>query len=90
MSKLLGRPFENNFPFMEKRHARRHGKCRVHFVSDDNGRDLLLITQLDDEIIDVPAVDRIETRRRLIEKKGHVDADLLAHLKKAASLLNFG
>ena len=28
--------------------------------------------------------------QRLIEKKGHVDADLLAHLKKAASLLNFG
>ena len=28
--------------------------------------------------------------RRIIEKKGHVDADLLAHLKKAASLLNFG
>ena len=28
--------------------------------------------------------------RRLIEKKGHVDADLLAHLKKAASRLNFG
>ena len=28
--------------------------------------------------------------RCLIEKKGHVDADLLAHLKKATSLLNFG
>src|ERR1700704_879060 len=27
---------------------------------------------------------------RLIEKKAHLDADLLAHLKKAASLLNFG
>jgi mRNA interferase MazF len=28
--------------------------------------------------------------RRLIEKKGHVGAELLAHLKKAASLMNFG
>ena len=28
--------------------------------------------------------------RRLIEKKGHVDAELLTHLKKAASLMNFG
>jgi hypothetical protein len=28
--------------------------------------------------------------RRLIEKKGHVDAELLAYLKKAASLMNFG
>lgn len=27
---------------------------------------------------------------RLIEKKGHVDADVLAHLKKAVSLMNFG
>ena len=27
---------------------------------------------------------------RLIEKKGHVDASLLARLKKAASLMNFG
>ena len=28
--------------------------------------------------------------RRLIEKKGHVDAELLAYLKKSASLMNFG
>jgi mRNA interferase MazF len=28
--------------------------------------------------------------RRLIEKRGHVEAGLLAHLKKAASLMNFG
>jgi mRNA interferase MazF len=28
--------------------------------------------------------------RRLIEKKGHVEAELLAQLKKAASLMNFG
>ena len=28
--------------------------------------------------------------RRLIEKKGHVDASLLTRLKKAASLMNFG
>jgi mRNA-degrading endonuclease toxin of MazEF toxin-antitoxin module len=26
----------------------------------------------------------------LIEKKGHVDAELLGYLKKAASLMNFG
>ena len=28
--------------------------------------------------------------RRLYQKIGHVDADLLAHLKKTASRMNFG
>ena len=65
---LLGRPFCDDLPAVEHRHARGHAECTVHQMRDDYRCHFRSLGQVDDQLIDNRTDYRIQPRGRFIEK----------------------